>query len=330
MGKLNHLILQLYGSAQECTSGEFQGHALGLIKPMLQFDSAALIGASFSADAEMSIQSIHIHNQPLEKLIERKDLVSPDTALAGAYRQRGRCLTMDMATLDRGHLDLIAYCKKYAVAQTMVLLSPPARSAHLDLIALWRAQPKKRYSARDERIGNLVLPHLFQARAINGRLFQERGAAEAAVALLSSQNGCLQYVEEAAVRILQREWPQWQPPILPAGFVDELRRPGPGRYLGKTFVARMDARGDYLHIQWTARPTGRALTGAEQDVAWLAASGLSYKEIARRQDVSPATVKNQLHSVFAKLGVANKTALAAALPRLTEVYPRKVHRTLVL
>ena len=55
------------------------------------------------------------------------------------------------------------------------------------------------------------------------------------------------------------------------------------------------------------------LTPAERLVAALAMRGTPYKSIARALDKSPATVRNQLHVIYRKLGVSNRTALACAL-----------------
>ena len=323
MRELNHLILNLYGSAQECTTGEFQGQALDMLRQTLSFDSAAIIAASFSSDMAISLHSLHMYQQPIEKLADRKALVSPDTILADACRSRGRCVTMESVDIAPRYLDLHAYCKKYAIAHSMVLISPATHHANLDLIALWRAGPERAYCAAETELGNLLLPHLTQAQAINSRLFRTPDVepSPGSVRLLANLNGCLQYVEPIAADMLQREWPEWEPPMLPAQFVEELRRPGQGLYTGKTLVARVTELGGYLYVQLSRRPAGRPLTGVEGAVARLAASGLSYKDIARRQGVSPATVRNQLHSVYAKLDVGNKTALAAALAVLTEMLP---------
>jgi ATP/maltotriose-dependent transcriptional regulator MalT len=68
----------------------------------------------------------------------------------------------------------------------------------------------------------------------------------------------------------------------------------------------------------TSRRRGRetgwtGLTGAEAEVAELAAAGASNPEIAARLFMSRSTVKTHLSGVYAKLGVANRTELAAAL-----------------
>lgn len=55
------------------------------------------------------------------------------------------------------------------------------------------------------------------------------------------------------------------------------------------------------------------LTPRERDVATLAAQGLTTKTIAERLVVSPRTVDNHLHRVYAKLGIAGKDELPPAL-----------------
>ncbi|MGH3479515.1 MAG: response regulator transcription factor, partial [Nocardioidaceae bacterium] len=54
-----------------------------------------------------------------------------------------------------------------------------------------------------------------------------------------------------------------------------------------------------------------SLTPTEREVVGLVVSGLTNPEIAARLFVSRATVKTHLSHVYAKLGVANRTELAA-------------------
>ena len=50
-------------------------------------------------------------------------------------------------------------------------------------------------------------------------------------------------------------------------------------------------------------------------LADLVAMGATYKDAARTLGISPATVRNQLHSAYAKLGIPGRRQLAAALAR---------------
>jgi DNA-binding NarL/FixJ family response regulator len=55
------------------------------------------------------------------------------------------------------------------------------------------------------------------------------------------------------------------------------------------------------------------LTAQEREIASLAASGLTNKQIGERLFLSPRTVGGHLHRVFPKLGVATRAALRDAL-----------------
>jgi two-component system nitrate/nitrite response regulator NarL len=71
-----------------------------------------------------------------------------------------------------------------------------------------------------------------------------------------------------------------------------------------------------LHAPKKKKPAGhflKALTPTEQRIASLVAEGLSNKEIATRQDVTERTVKAHLGSIYRKLDVSGRLALAMLL-----------------
>jgi DNA-binding NarL/FixJ family response regulator len=53
------------------------------------------------------------------------------------------------------------------------------------------------------------------------------------------------------------------------------------------------------------------LTGRERQIMNLVSEGLSNKEIARKVKLTDGTIKVHLHHVFEKLGISNRTSLAA-------------------
>lgn len=323
MKKLNQLIFDLYGAAHECNASEFDEHALALTRNVLSFESATVVAATFPQDEAIKIQSIHINNQPVEKLLDRKYLTSRDTVLIDAYRNKGKCIIADSSVENKDKPDLIKYCKKYDVAHTLVLIRDGAAKSSVDVIALWRAQAKKAYSLDDKKLGEVILPHLFQARAINRRIHVHKHGSNPfeRISLLASLDGCLQFMDDVTVDFLRNEWPYWEPPVLPGFFLNSLNSVGSCQYVGKTFVATSTVHNKFLFIQLTPKPHSLSLTEAETTVAWLAANGMSYKEIARELGKSPATVRNQLHAAYNKLGVTNKTLLAASLSLLSRTLP---------
>jgi len=69
-------------------------------------------------------------------------------------------------------------------------------------------------------------------------------------------------------------------------------------------------------VIWLGRAfliAGRLMLANPIGLAVAAIAGAAYKEIARDCNVSLSTVRNQLHAIYTKLGVSNKTALAKAL-----------------
>jgi DNA-binding NarL/FixJ family response regulator len=68
----------------------------------------------------------------------------------------------------------------------------------------------------------------------------------------------------------------------------------------------------------------RRLTGRERQVAALVCNGLSNKSVAQRLNVSEGTVKIHLHSIFQKLGVHGRSALAVALLDVLSAYSEKL------
>lgn len=314
MKKYHRIILDLYGSAQECAPGEFIDHAMRLTRNVLRFDSGTAIRAQFSDTGQMAVQSMHAHNQPMEKLLDRRSFAHPDPTLAHAFRQRGQCVSASLTELDQHkYHDVIAYARRYEVEQTLVYISAAPLSQGLDVMALWRAHAKRAYSGADRALADLLMPHLFQARQITDRLCGGGRGGGTSLLLVSDSNGCLQFSDDDANRMLQAEWPEWTPPMLPAAFFRRLREAHTGNYIGRTLTANMQAQGRHLHIV-LAKKTNRAkLSPAERSIAELAATGASYKAIAAELQLSPSTVRNQLHKIYEKLQISNKTALAATL-----------------
>ncbi|MBV9242434.1 MAG: response regulator transcription factor [Acidobacteria bacterium] len=54
-----------------------------------------------------------------------------------------------------------------------------------------------------------------------------------------------------------------------------------------------------------------ALTDRERQIICLVTEGLSNKKIGRGLNVTEGTIKVHLHNIFGKLGVSNRTELAA-------------------
>jgi two-component system, NarL family, nitrate/nitrite response regulator NarL len=61
------------------------------------------------------------------------------------------------------------------------------------------------------------------------------------------------------------------------------------------------------------------LTDRERQIMRLVSKGLSNKEIGRRLKISEGTIKVHLHHIYQKLGISNRTVLAALAISLNEI-----------
>jgi DNA-binding NarL/FixJ family response regulator len=98
-----------------------------------------------------------------------------------------------------------------------------------------------------------------------------------------------------------------------ASLVDCLRQVAEGRkWLPSSIVQPAISRASAA-----ARRTSpfELLTRREKEVARLIADGLSNKDVAARLTMSEGTVKIHLHTIYSKLGVDNRTAVAILFTR---------------
>lgn len=328
MQKLDKIIFSLYSAAQNLAMDEFHEQALAVTKELVAFDSGAVLTGSNDSDADLAIRSLHLHNQPNETATDRQYLETPDKAFAHALQARGRCIAADSAVLFKGNSDFLAYCDKHAIAQSLVLVKGSCDPAQLDVITLWRAHDVS-YSARDLSRASAILPHFFQAREINERIFSQNKSLQSPdnLSLVADINGRLYFVEERAIELLQLEWREWNPPVLPASMVNALRTNRSAVFHGAVIEAQATVYNNLLCVSIYKKLTQRGLSHAEFQAASLVADGCSYKEAARLLNRAPATVRNQLHSAYQKLGITNKNSLRSALDRASMLHRKRAPDT---
>lgn len=182
-------------------------------------------------------------------------------------------------------------------------------------LGLQRTNDATACAERDRQLCGFILPHLFQAREINQRILSKpptTGGLEK-ISLVANLDGRTYFVDEFAIGILQTEWPGWDPTVLPSVLIEAFKTDRAGCFCGRALVARAVHYENLVCVQVSKKPTGLRLSNAEREAAQLVADGLTYKEVARRLNRAPATVRNQLHSAYKKLGIKDKHSLRAAL-----------------
>jgi DNA-binding CsgD family transcriptional regulator len=195
------------------------------------------------------------------------------------------------------------------------LLVNPTLNLHTFLSLYRRSEKTQPFSESERQLKQLVMPHLWAAWASNW--ISQLASAKAhsfssrVTLAVADQKGMLHAAEARFSDLMQREWPRWMGPELPADIRAGL---GDERAVERSHLTTrvMTVSGLYLVEVRQRSPLDR-LTPRELLIAERFGSGKSYKEIAAALPVSPATVRAHLRAIYSKLEISDKTELAALL-----------------
>jgi DNA-binding CsgD family transcriptional regulator len=217
-------------------------------------------------------------------------------------------------------------------------ISPAGTLRHYERGVPWVMMDVVESAIRTGRVGD-ARAHLAAMRAANVGAVSQRWAllAAAAEAMAASDNDAPDLFVKASAIPGTHRWPFYVARVELA-YGERLRRL---RAMTESRVHLNAALSTFERLgaqPWADRaaqelrasgqfkPRGEdwdrdALTPQEREIASLAASGLSNKEIAQRLFLSPRTVGAHLYRIFPKLGITSRAALRDALTRL----PREEH-----
>lgn len=311
------LLLRLYRQSHELPIAQFQDEALNLLRPVLPFDSA-MWGAATLTPGGIDIHTIHLHRQPVEMLQSYEDVKHLDTAAQAVGLHPSETLAFDAEVWFRGRHQgaLREHGRRFEQSHFFIagLVNPDTRFTRW--LTLFRARTDAHCTESERlRLAGL-LPHLQQALELNRLthlkdVVQAKGGEGMGSALADSR-GMIHHMDAIFEHALRNEWEGWQGPRLPAAVVVAAQR-GEQRVVGRTLAITQFSQHGLLWLRVRPLCAADALTPREAIVARLTAMGLTHKQIAARLQRSPATVRNQIRSIYDKLGVANVAALVEAL-----------------
>lgn len=318
IAQFSGLLLDLYRDASLLPADRFQARVFTRLKALIPFDEAwwalGLAEAPLRPDAEYEgpqIFDIYLHdvsekNYELYKKLKRFDTVVLES-------ERNPEVTLNVCMRDwypETHwpiLDVYGYAHLLAThaIDPVIGLS--------NAITLYRRNPDRPFNERERQIKQALMPHYIAALNRNKIAPWIRDAAHAlnypAAAILDPEGG-LRYVTDYFGEMLRREWPDWRGPELPEPLRAQLDAPANGQFSGKHIAAKITLRQHMPLIQLRSKLLADQLSEQQMKVAHHTADGLSFKEIARLMDLSPATVRYYLTNIYRKLGIKNKIELA--------------------
>jgi len=313
----NHLLLHLYRLSHEQPVEHFQDGALELLKSVLPFDSA-MWGSATMTKAGIDIHTIHLHRQPPEMLSAYEEVKHLDTAAQAVTVNPSETLAFDAKAWfsDRQQVALLEYGRRFQQSHFFIggALNPATR--YTRWLTLFRARTDAHCTESERQLLASLMPHVQQALELNrlthlGQLRQEHMHGRLGSAL-ADPRGMIHHMDAVFECTLRTEWESWQGLYLPEPLLAAAQS-GQQRLVGRTFVVTLFTQHGLLWLRARPRCAADGLSPREAVVAKLVAQGFTHKEIAAQLQRAPATVRNQIRTIYEKLDIANVASLVQAL-----------------
>ncbi|MEI8324398.1 MAG: helix-turn-helix transcriptional regulator [Betaproteobacteria bacterium] len=209
---------------------------------------------------------------------------------------------------------LTEFAQRYGIRNVMGMCLDEEATGQSFFMVMYRGDEGPSFSDHDAMLFRHVMKHLVQLWYFSLQNELGRNSIEPILRVaLSRLDGQLLYAGPEFCEVIQRKWPQWDGITLPAAVVEHFSRL-PCTIRLPSGSIDLFAHGDQVQLSAARQgDTAQKLSPREQRVAYLFASGLTYKEIARQLLLSPTTVRTYLRNAYIHLGVNNKVQLSNSL-----------------
>jgi DNA-binding CsgD family transcriptional regulator len=210
------------------------------------------------------------------------------------------------------------HLRRFGGWSAITIALPSAEHRTMSSVIVCRPEHHPRFSDADVAAVQALAPHAVEASGVNRSIWLPRGIAAGTdglpVALLDAEGRFVQ-TTPAFARLF---WPD-TPPSTAFLAEDALRAllksqrwPLPG---GKhTLYGEPEETGG-LRLRIRSTSALDMLTVRERQVAKLFARGASYRVVAKKLGLAPATVRNHLQNAYAKLGVTRRAEMLDLLAK---------------
>jgi DNA-binding CsgD family transcriptional regulator len=317
----NTLLLRLYRLSQELPIQHFQDAALAQIKQVLPFD-ASMWGTATATPAGIDIHTVHLHQKSPEMLAAYASVNHLDSSAASMLAQTHVTRTFHAESWFAGaeNRDMRAFLRRFQQKNVLITAESNPHTQFLHWVSLYRADEDAHCVEAERQLLSQLAPHVMQALALNrvmhlGQLGDVDKAMSPYGSAIADARGVLYHADPQFRGLVQTEWSDWRGPALPSALTASLRVTGQDRFAGQTLVVRRYFEHGLLFLKARARCPADHLNLREWTIARRIAHGESHKEIAQALNRSPATVRNQIQTIYEKLQVGSIAMLIDALRR---------------
>ncbi len=310
---LGACLLDLYPLALNSRIGEFEERLFALLHDYIAFDSAWFGRSTMLAGGPL-MHNNYVHNLGPDFIADWEKVKADDPIVPQAIEAKRNPVLFSL-TDDGIPGAFRSFCARHALAQIMctVFVDPVLKLwTHL---SLYRNGLLPRHGEREAALMSCLMPHLAAALNLNRlhHLQLLRMASRSPRSAVAICDGCgvIQYADSTFADLMLSEWPGWGGAVLPQAAKELLAGAAAAcLFIGAHVTLRAERAADLLLIHARLRSAADLLTPKELAVVRLFGEGLTYKAVARRLELSPATVRHHLRRAYAKLHIRDKGEIA--------------------
>jgi len=310
LDRVGDVLLELHRGCRKQAAETFPGWAMALVREVIP-NSAWLWGSGCVMDGEIIVHNFLFDNIPLESMQAWEQYKHLDIFAARAAEQRNVVHNFTHETLEKTEIYQQVY-RLVGIEQMLGVYAYKPYCGLSDSISLYRSDPEMPFSEEQRLAMQCLVPHLIETRHINYLEHLSSGMQRPPQPSLAASDckGVIHVAEEGFVELLRLEWPQWCGPRLP----ELLSNGRPAqRYAGKAITVRFVPVFDMFLLKARPRTAVDGLSKRELEVAKQLAKGTNHKEVALNLAIAPATARNHIASIHAKLGTSKGTQVATML-----------------
>lgn len=321
---ISSLVFDLYHGAHTGSAHEFIDYAFSALKRCIPFDSAGKVTLRADEQGQIAITSLIAFRTIPNKAELRAELLGQDIYDLRSASGSDPLLHQSMQAPNQAHLLTVRrqhssaaffeYARRVEVLNALNFIDSRSGGAFASL-SLWRAGADDVFTAGQQTLANQLVPHVLQAMAINLKLAARSllGTQAQSGVIVTENARLIRHIDDLATTLLRREYPDWFSHHLPAELAQALQARSSSRLVGRETVMTVHRQGPLATIRVQPKTPGHRLTPAELRVVEQIVQRGTYKEAARHLNVSPSTIRNQLHVIYGKLGIASKSELVRML-----------------
>jgi|GEM_PF-4195467 len=319
--QLNGIILDLYNEAQSDHSHLFGTSSLRKVKDIIPFDSAGNTTLSFTSAGNATITGYATVNVDSSKMALRAEFIGPETFnKKTGITSRDPLLKMSVRNPRRVHRitttrlrdkNIVEYSRRAAAVHCLCYVNKSDDSNLINTVSFWREEKSGAFSDAQLAFSSILTPHVIQALTINQKIKPDIfvGSKERSGRIIAEVGGAIHFIDDISIILLRQEFPLWLSHVLPPEIIAGFRSNSFQKYIGKKVILSLQLQGNIMFMDIKTRDVGGSLTSAELRVVEKIVLCGNYKEAARQLEVSASTIRNQLHSIYKKLGIRGKSEL---------------------